>query len=277
MALQLTGGDSDRISHGSGASIDNFSELSFLLWAYISSIPPNVRRFFFKSPTDFEKELSLGSTGQVSTAMDTDGTDVQATSENSAGNIVTANSWWFIALTVSSGLVPRLYLGTLSAPVYEVAYASQTAGTGSPVSDAAGDLVVGNVRTLNRSTAMHAAYASYWNRALSLGELAQQQYRPTPGNGCRMFSVYGYNGTGTQPDYSGNGNHGTVTGATVADHVPIPFRRIGQLYVPHVVAAPAGPRIPIQSIQMWRSPFGMRDPYAGRPAKSRQRRRRRGA
>jgi hypothetical protein len=44
---------------------------------------------------------------------------------------------------------------------------------------------------------------------------------PRPIAGCVGFWHLGANGVGTQPDWSGNANAGTVTGATVSDHVPL--------------------------------------------------------
>jgi len=38
-------------------------------------------------------------------------------------------------------------------------------------------------------------------------------------SGCTTYYELGWASTGTQPDLSGSGNKGTVTGATVAAHV----------------------------------------------------------
>ena len=59
------------------------------------------------------------------------------------------------------------------------------------------------------------------NTDLALAEIQRQQFRPHPLASTLVFCMLGYAGTGTQPDWSGNGNNGTVTGATVADHVPL--------------------------------------------------------
>jgi len=61
----------------------------------------------------------------------------------------------------------------------------------------------------------------YFDRALSLGEIRSLQFHPRVLSGCVLYSHYGFNGTGTQPDWSGKGNSGTVTGATVSNHVPL--------------------------------------------------------
>ena len=82
---------------------------------------------------------------------------------------------------------------------------------------------------------------AWWNRILTAGEIHAQQFHPHRTSGCLCIWLPGYNGTTNVPDWSGNANTGTITGATVSDQVPIPFRRRGPLYVPYTVAAaPSG-------------------------------------
>ena len=57
---------------------------------------------------------------------------------------------------------------------------------------------------------------------MPLAQMQALQFNLHPTTNTLLLSHYGYNGTGTQPDWSGNGHNGTVTGATVADHVPMP-------------------------------------------------------
>ena len=59
------------------------------------------------------------------------------------------------------------------------------------------------------------------NRVASQQEIVSLQFNPRVVSGTKVFMPLGWNGTGTQPDLSGNGNSGTVTGATVAAHVPL--------------------------------------------------------
>ena len=62
---------------------------------------------------------------------------------------------------------------------------------------------------------------SLHNRRLSLGELKTQQFAPHPVSETVLFVPLGFNGTGTQADWSGNGNNCKVTGATQSADVPI--------------------------------------------------------
>ena len=61
-----------------------------------------------------------------------------------------------------------------------------------------------------------------FNKDLSLGEIRLQQWNPHRTVNTVMWVEYGYNGTGTQVDLSGNSDavDGTVTGMTQSDHYP---------------------------------------------------------
>ena len=56
---------------------------------------------------------------------------------------------------------------------------------------------------------------------LSLAEITQHWMRSQNHANSKVLMHVGYNGTGTQADWSGHGNSGTVTGATVSAHVPL--------------------------------------------------------
>jgi hypothetical protein len=63
-----------------------------------------------------------------------------------------------------------------------------------------------------------------WNATLTRNQLIAAQWGQYGGNVPQpAWAVnLGYQGTGTQLDYTGGGKNGTVTGATVSDHQPIP-------------------------------------------------------
>jgi hypothetical protein len=143
----------------------------------------------------------------------------------------------------------KLFSGDAVTPLAEPAsYSLQQVGAGTVTDTSVRDFLVGNRDTGVAPHVGSIALVALWDRVMSLDELISQQFRPRVSDGCALFSLLGYNGTGTQPDWSGNGNVGTVTGATVADHAPIPFRRVGSLYVPYTVAA-GGDAVP----QCWAS------------------------
>lgn len=249
MALTFGANTSDRVDFGTGTSIDGFTANTFLSWFFPTTISAN-KRFATKetSAAGFEKEWTLRSTGQIDSLYNFSGADATARSANSAGNILTVNKWWFVAMTLDQFFGPRLYLGDLSTSAYETAYAAQTSGTGTIADDSTANFVLGNgTGTVTFAPIGRIAWFSYHNAQLSLAEIRLQQFRPHVVASTKLFCHLGFNGTGTQPDWSGNGNAGTVTGATVSAHVPL-----GPLYgfdtewlgafTPGAAPAPARPK-----------------------------------
>jgi hypothetical protein len=244
VALTFGAASSDRVTVTAAGSINNLGSggLTLIVWCY----PTTINAFKYlaskeNGTANFEKEFTHNSNGQVSIFVKTSGTGATANTANTAGNKLTTNTWWYVALTLSSGLVPRVYLGSLTANAAEASYATQTTGTGSPSSDSSGNFVTGNDGNGSPTHAFlgRIAHVSYWSRELSLGEIIAQQWRPQMASGCVLMQHLGFAGTGTQPDYSGSNNPGTVTGATVTpDHVPL-----GRMFgpgdegLPYVVSA----------------------------------------
>lgn len=165
---------------------------------------------------------------------------------------LTLNAWNFVAVTFNSGgaanEVVNIYVGSLTALAVESTYAAQGDGSGSVLTDSAGAVVWGNTEDNNVSFPGDIAIGAYVDQEFSLGEIHSWQFRPRMIANTKIFIHLGFNGTGTQPDWSGNGNSGTVTGATVADHVPLgpPFGYdFGS--VSAAIAAPA----PVEEDLLW--------------------------
>jgi hypothetical protein len=64
----------------------------------------------------------------------------------------------------------------------------------------------------------------YFNERMTVAKLRRIWRRTSAGLGstCKLWIECGYYGTGIHADWSGNGNNGTVTSATVADHPALP-------------------------------------------------------
>jgi hypothetical protein len=141
------------------------------------------------------------------------------------------NKWCFAAITMDFNGAngnQKLYHGDLSTLAVEPsAYSLQTVGTGTRPSDASVDAFIGNSSNANVALGGALSIVAVFNRVLSLGEIQSWQFDPRMMAGCVGLWRLGDNGTGTQPDYSGNGNAGTVTSATQADNPPLrrPWRR----------------------------------------------------
>jgi hypothetical protein len=135
------------------------------------------------------------------------------------------NTWNYVGFTFdiagSANEVIQIYKGNLTTVAAEISYAYRTDGSGTLNSDAAANFSIGNASGYGAAWPGTIAWFAHWNRVLTLAEVVEQQFNPHVTSGCVLFMHLGYNGTGTQPDWSGNGNNGTVTSATVSDHVPL--------------------------------------------------------
>ena len=223
---------SDRVNYGSGASMDDLTSHTVTMWVYLDSYVDGKTMFGKRanSPvSSFKNRFGL-----ETNATDTNGGLRVAFSQSTSGLTyrtgnagITAGKWWFLAYTYDSGATPRvhIYRGDLSTIVTETTYATAADGSGTYSTDASQSVIVGN--TLNVAGAFADSFpgkisnVAYYNKVLSLAEIRMQQFRPHVTPNTVLFSYLGFTGTGTQPDWSGHQNAGTVTGATTTPHVPL--------------------------------------------------------
>ena len=163
---------------------------------------------------------------------------------NAVTGTLVVNTWqWIVArYDASDSQFVRLYRGTLTSPIAEVSYDSTTNGGGTILTASPLAFTVGADPGNSIPYEGRIAWIGVWpGTALTLGQMIQQQWRPHVTAGCELMTWYGFNGVGTQPDLSGNGSNGTVTGATVADHAGVgpPFG-FDIPWAPVAVAAPSG-------------------------------------
>lgn len=118
----------------------------------------------------------------------------------------------------------------MDTPVTETSsYSFRNVGSGATTA-ATGDLYLGNRTGVFKTAELNLSLYQMINSRLSLAELRAIQYTMFPSRSDQNIFIHlGWNGTGTQVDWSGNRNNGTVTGATVANHAPLG-------YVPHSAA-----------------------------------------
>lgn len=130
-----------------------------------------------------------------------------------------AGTWHFIALTYDV-VTLRFFSGALGSAITEVA--SQAATT-TPSTPASPVMRIGNHAVSSFSwDGRIANMALYSGSALSLGALKTLATGRIPGEGrSNLVASLSLFGASTEPDWSGNGRNGTVTGATIADHVPL--------------------------------------------------------
>lgn len=229
MALTFGGATSDRVDIAGSASLNDLSTFTLLAWVYPTTLTGARQVCSFRrdaSGTSGMQFRIAGTTTEMTLRV-----NQATTSANYATNsgAIALNTWCYLAATYdNNGGSPliKIYHGRLSSLVVEGTYGTTTAGSGARTAEAGGTHMWGNrvITTTNFDSAWpgRIAFGQFYNRVLSLGELSLLQYSPTVLSGCVNYIHLGFNGTGTQPDWSGNGNSGTITGATLTpDHVPL--------------------------------------------------------
>jgi hypothetical protein len=150
---------------------------------------------------------------------------------NNAG--ITTGKWWFVAATFEDGQNPHthIYRGSLVDDLTECTYDVTDQGSGSLLSDAGGNVHWFNDQGNANAQQCVGAIGLLFNTVLSLADLKQVMRETRHLTGALIHHELGIPDAGTQADLTGNGNTGTVTGATATtDHVPLPVRWQGGLY-----------------------------------------------
>jgi hypothetical protein len=240
MALDFTGSDNDHVDHGSAASLDDLTTWTKIFWLYLDTWD-NFTQVFHKGRSgDEDKSWVLDN-------LITDGFSLIVRRAGVNDTLATGNTglatgkWLYVAATYDSGSASGTHLTYFQGDLATIASQQAQGGTGTlGVADATQTLRVGGN---NNSDSIDGkiAWFGHWNRVLTLGELKHQQFRPHVTSGCVVFTHYGYNGTGTQPDWSGNGNSGAVTTATYSAHVPLGLHfGFDDVKPNYIVTPPAG-------------------------------------
>ena len=148
--------------------------------------------------------------------------------------------WSYIVVTYSEGNGVRMYRGSFTiAPAILTQSSGSTNGSGNTNSDT-GDLWIGNRGSgTSLSPAHDIALVELWPIELTAAQIVARWGGSLLTTAPSMRLLLGDNGTGTQPDLSGNGKSGTVTGTTQIANPPWP-RRWGRRVVvsPYEFTAP---------------------------------------
>lgn len=226
MAL-LFDASSEDVDHGAGPQIDGNSPFTVGIWLNPSTVSASNRQVGGNTcslSTNARLMTSASSgTGVMRILVPVAGGSTlrEATSVTST---ISASAWQFVVFKHDSGDTPmcRMYHGDLTTVVTEVSYSSNDNNSGTPRA-ADGNLIIGADPGNGIPFEGDIACVMVWpTTALTLAQIRQIQFLFYPQfSGCELFSHYGWNGTSGCVDWSGNGNNGTITGATVSDHVPI--------------------------------------------------------
>jgi hypothetical protein len=229
VALNFNNGTGDRVVVSAASSINDLDPFTWWGWVYVLG-KTSSDRVFSKAQSASAKELLMtGTSGDLQFIVGRATTSVSFVTNNTP--FATVNKWYFVAVTFNSSSLAsdkaHIYVGDLSTAAAECTYSTHQNGSGTVNADNANNLELGNRSADHtRSFPGHIAYCGYLAQELTLAELVSLQWNPRVYGDTRGFWALGFNGTGTQPDWSGNGNSGTVTSATQVAHVPLgPFVR----------------------------------------------------
>lgn len=173
------------------------------------------------------------------------------------------NKWLFMVFVfdvTGADTDQKLYLGDLTTPPAEPsAYTTQTAGAGTTDRVGTADFYVGNGLTTSREFKGDIdSFFGFDRLPTSAAEIARLWHETRHGllhglladANCRLAVRYGLVGTGTQPDLSGSGSNGVVTGATRSVPAPIRWWGFDSEEVAYAVAGGGGgSAVPVLMLQ----------------------------
>ena len=223
MSLSFTRLSTDHVDHGSNASLDTLGAGVYMMWMFSGASADVDWQLFEKNESATKSALNPDFNWGAEIGRDSVDLLVRANIGNFAS--YGAAKWLFLAFafdrTGADG-DQKLLMGDLTTAATEPStYSTQTVGSGNFVADASNSLIVGNQAAGNRGVEDSIASLHLCNVLLTNAQIRAQQFRFRKLLSSVILCEYGWNGTNLQPDWSGNGNNGTVTGATVSDHVPL--------------------------------------------------------
>lgn len=241
MSLDFAAASSDRVDCGSPSLSLLSTGFTVMAWMYNDAIDNN-RHVISRGNGSGQAKWRLST---ASGTGPTNGPILQWI--GSAGltyigtTVFSANQWNFIAAVVNPYVSAKIYKGTLTSAAAEMSYSTSTPGS-SYNDDASNAIELGNRFTTNGSSqALDGKLGPtiLVSRQLTTAEIVDWQWRPRVIANTEGFWRPGANGTSTQPDWSGKGRNGTVTGAVVAADVPLgPWFGFDTTRPPYVSAAP---------------------------------------
>ncbi len=230
LAIDWDAADS-AMNHGSDASVDDVNPCTFLWWCKFHTVGGVLGQ---KGVAGAESPIiqMTGAGGDIQVQWVRRANLVYVTNDAP----VSADTWHLVAVTIDTSASPAvaIYVGDLTTRPVESTYSTAIDGNGVPSSNAVGSLLVGGRSQLiggpTASPDWDVAFYALYNRVLSLSEIRSQwmwPHRLTDASEavfCHYIHADLSGDPDTQPDWSGNGNHGAAATASIimAAHVPLP-------------------------------------------------------
>lgn|SRR3990167_2556075 len=214
MALSFTGGTTDKVTVTNPQTLGAGSEFTFWMWIY-------------KTDDTAGRGSKKGGDLLINGFSSTDDCFFNVNRATTNSDFISnadqfpSNVWSFMVCTYSESDGCRGFRGSLTSAVTELSYSSRTAGSGNTSADT-GDLYINN-RGAAATSAMggQIACAGWISRRLDIGEIQSLQFNPRKVVNTEFYGQFGFNGTTDVSDWSGNNRAGAITGATVANHIPL--------------------------------------------------------
>jgi hypothetical protein len=221
-ATTLGATTNDRFTRVQNSTINDFTAFTMMAWVRPTSFPSGGRRIFHKGDTVSNlKTINWNVNGGANVEVFRATTQAQTTTANST---FTTNTWQCIAVTYDETNGALIYRGTLTTALTQASYTGggPSIGAGATNTDSAGNLSWGNLPSGGAAFAGQLGFGIYINGVKTLGEMQTWQFHPQNMTNTAVFVAFGLNGTGNQPDLSGNGNQVIAAGTiTLFDHVPL--------------------------------------------------------
>lgn len=268
-SLTFTNNNSDRVNVGQAASLDDMQgttsptgNFTACMWININTTADKIifqkGTFGGSSAQSFILEFSTGNFHYIYVRS----TSLEMEAPKANFSALATSTWVFLCAVANAGGAngdQDLWLGNLTtAPAEPSSYTSQVVGSGDHTTNGSDDMIIGNDVNQTQAIPGQIAMIGFWKRAFSSTEMDALRRiwncnYPVASQGCWVFGVG--NSTGTQPDWSGNGNNGTVTGATATDMPAVSY------FVPGVLSITAD--VGVAAKRLWRALWQRLTPWEG--------------
>lgn len=223
MALTFPGSVTYRVDIA-GTMMDNLGTGTIAAWVYWNSSGADDWICAKNSGGNLMSFGAAGNPTRLRFDLATSGTNVSIVGTNST---LVTGSWQFQVVSwVYNGAstAQHLYTGDLSTMASEVSYASRSTPSGSVADNSGDNFAIGNAGSSGANSAYSldgtVSVLAVWDSQLTLGQLRSFQFWPR-NIGCIGFWILD-DPAATQPDLSGNGGAGTISGSpTQGNHAPI--------------------------------------------------------
>lgn len=220
-------GSSRRVDHGSGTSIDDIPTGAFTWAGWVNRAANGSNQFLLSKGSSFLVlvDNNSGGEGNLRVVLLRGSNNVDYASAAGAAPL---NTDAFVAVTYDPAATPqvRFYAGTAKVLASLLSNAVENAGSGTYSSDAASSLLIGNHGSLTLpflGTIDRGVFIA--GTALGAQEIQVLQMMTATQLGAVSGAKLAFLYTSTSSystDYSGNGNTGTLTGATNGTAAAVP-------------------------------------------------------